>query len=47
MFAIERYSKAHSVEDAVKLLAADPEAKLIAAGTDVLIRLHEGSQDFR
>jgi xanthine dehydrogenase FAD-binding subunit len=47
MFAIERYSKAQSVEDAVKLLAADPAAKLIAGGTDVLIRLHEGSRDFR
>ena len=47
MFAIERYSKAQSVEEAVKLLAADPAAKLIAGGTDVLIRLHEGSQDFR
>jgi xanthine dehydrogenase FAD-binding subunit len=47
MFAIERYSKAQSVEDAVKLLAADPEARLIAGGTDVLIRLHQGSMDFR
>ena len=47
MFAIERYSKAQSVEDAVKLLAADPEARLIAGGTDVLIRLHEGNKDFR
>ncbi|MEN8693048.1 MAG: FAD binding domain-containing protein, partial [Desulfobacterales bacterium] len=47
MFAIDRYSKAQSVEDAVKLLVADPEAKLIAGGTDVLIRLHEGSQDFK
>ncbi len=47
MFAIDRYSNAHSVENAVKLLLADPEAKLIAGGTDVLIRLHEGSQDFK
>jgi len=47
MFAIERYNKAQSVEDAVKLLVADSEAKLIAGGTDVLIRLHEGSSDFR
>ena len=47
MFAIERYSKAHSLEEAVKLLAADPAAKLIAGGTDVLIRLHEGSKDFK
>jgi xanthine dehydrogenase FAD-binding subunit len=47
MFAIEQYSKAQSVEDAVKLLAADPATKLIAGGTDVLIRLHQGSKDFR
>ena len=47
MFAIERYSKAQSVEEAVRLLAADPEAKIIAGGSDVLIRLHEGSKDFR
>ena len=47
MFAIEHYSKAQSVAEAVKLLAADPAAKLIAGGTDVLIRLHQGSKDFR
>ncbi len=47
MFAIERYSKAKSVEDAVRLLAADPGARIIAGGTDVLIRLHEGSKKYR
>lgn len=47
MFAIERYKKAHSVEDAVKLLAVDPEAKLIAGGTDVLIRLRGGSKEYQ
>jgi xanthine dehydrogenase FAD-binding subunit len=47
MFAIERYSQAQSVEDAVRLLATDPDAKIIAGGSDVLIRLHEGSRDFR
>ncbi len=47
MFAIERYSKAQNVEDAVSLLVADPSAKLIAGGTDVLIRLHQGNKDFR
>ncbi len=46
MFALARYSKAQSVEEAVELLAADPEANLIAGGSDVLIRLHEGSKDF-
>ncbi len=47
MFAIERYKKAQSVEDAVKLLAADPGSRLIAGGTDVLIRLHGGSKEYR
>ncbi len=47
MFAIDRYSKAQSMDDAVALLAADPEARLIAGGTDVLIRIHEGSGDFK
>ncbi|MCP4110332.1 MAG: xanthine dehydrogenase FAD-binding subunit XdhB [Desulfobacteraceae bacterium] len=47
MFAIERYSRAKSVEDAVRLLADDPGARIIAGGTDVLIRLHEGSKKYR
>ena len=41
MFAIEKYRKAESVPEAVALLMADPEARLIAGGTDVLIRLRE------
>jgi xanthine dehydrogenase FAD-binding subunit len=47
LFAIDSYRKAGNVKDAVKLLAADPEAKLIAGGTDVLIRLHEGGQEYK
>ena len=47
MFAIERYNKAQSVKEAVKLLSADSEAKLIAGGTDVLIRLHGGNKEYR
>ncbi len=46
MFAIEHYCKAESAEDAVRFLAANPEAKVIAGGTDVLIRLHEGSKAY-
>ena len=41
MFAIQHYQKAQSPEDAVRLLCADPEARLIAGGTDVLIKLRE------
>lgn len=41
MFDIQSYQKAESVQAAVRLLKADPQAKLIAGGTDVLIRLRE------
>ena len=41
MFDIQSYQKAESVRDAVRLLRADPEARLIAGGTDVLIKLRE------
>ena len=47
MFAIERYNKAQNVKEAVNLLAADPDTKIIAGGTDVLIRLHGGSKEYR
>ena len=46
MFDIEHYEKADSVDEAVRLLAADPGARLIAGGTDVLIRLREGRQGY-
>jgi len=46
MFAIEDYQQAESVSQAVALLAADPGARLIAGGTDVLIRLREGHGDY-
>ncbi|MZP30047.1 xanthine dehydrogenase FAD-binding subunit XdhB [Heliobacterium undosum] len=44
MFDIARYDEARSIEEAVALLAANPEARLIAGGTDVLIRIREGKQ---
>ena len=37
MFDIQSYQKAESVSDAIRLLGEDPEARLIAGGTDVLI----------
>ncbi len=42
MFPIKKYHYATSVQDAVQALAADEKAKIIAGGTDVLVRLHEG-----
>ncbi len=46
MFPIEKYHFAESVKDAVDALAADEKAKIIAGGTDVLVRLHGGSSDY-
>jgi xanthine dehydrogenase FAD-binding subunit len=42
MFDIKSYEKAGSVREAVRLLQANPRARLIAGGTDVLIKLHKG-----
>jgi xanthine dehydrogenase FAD-binding subunit len=46
MFPIEKYHRAASVEDAIQALAADPTARVIAGGTDVLVRLHGGNRDY-
>jgi len=46
MFDIQAYMKAHSVDHAVALLVEHPEARLLAGGTDVLIRLRHGSTQF-
>lgn len=46
MFAIEKYAKAGSVAEAVKLLAMDDTARLIAGGTDVLVKLREGHEGY-
>ncbi len=46
MFPIEKYHYAKSVADAIQALAADEEAKIIAGGTDVLVRLHGGNSDY-
>ena len=47
MFNFESYVKAASVPDAIRLLQENPKARLIAGGTDVLIDLHEGKDDFQ
>ena len=46
MFNFKSYHKAESVQEAVQLLQVNPEAKLIAGGTDVLIKLHKGKGRF-
>jgi len=46
MFQLNNYTKADSVSQAIELLKADTDARLIAGGTDVLIRLREGKKEF-
>lgn len=46
MFNIESYQKAGSIQEAVALLSTDPQARLIAGGTDVLVKLHKGKPGF-
>lgn len=41
MFDIHSYKKANSIAEAMSFLREDPEARLIAGGTDVLIKLRE------
>ena len=44
MYPFESYVKADSVNDAIRLLSGDINAKLIAGGTEILIRLHKGTK---
>lgn len=46
MFPLENHVQASTAAEAVSLLSADPNARLIAGGTDVLIRLREGKKSF-
>jgi xanthine dehydrogenase FAD-binding subunit len=46
MFNFKSYNKAGSVQEAVDLLQKNPAAKLLAGGTDVLIKLHKGKAHF-
>ena len=46
MFPVEDYYKADSIDSACNYLAEHPDARLIAGGTDVLIRLREGKSGF-
>jgi xanthine dehydrogenase FAD-binding subunit len=46
MFNFKSYHKASSVKEAIELLQENPGARLIAGGTDVLIKLHKGKGSF-
>lgn len=47
MYNIEHYVQAETVEHAVALLSENPQARLLAGGTDVLIQLHHMNDKFR
>ena len=46
MFNFKSYSKAGSIQEAIQILEQNPEAHLIAGGTDVLVKLHKGKGQF-
>jgi len=46
MFNFKSYHRAGSVQEAIQLLQENPDARLIAGGTDVLIKLHKGKGRF-
>ena len=46
MFNFQSYSKAGSVHEAIRLLEQNPEAHLIAGGTDMLVKLHKGKAQY-
>ncbi len=46
MFNFKSYNKAGSVQEAIRLLQENPQARLIAGGTDVLVKLHKGKGQF-
>lgn len=46
MFPIEEYHRASSVADAVQALSNNPKSRILAGGTDVLVRLHGGNLDY-
>ena len=47
MFDIQDFFQAKSVSEAIEFLSAHPEAKLIAGGTDVLVKLRHFNPKFR
>lgn len=47
MFDFASYHRAATLADAINLLADNPQAKLLAGGTDVLIRFHHHNDRYR
>jgi xanthine dehydrogenase FAD-binding subunit len=46
MFNIKSYSRTGSIQEAIRLLQENPEAHLIAGGTDVLVKMQKGKAQF-
>jgi xanthine dehydrogenase FAD-binding subunit len=46
MFNFKSYTKAGSIQEAIRLLEQNPDAHLIAGGTDMLVKLHKGKAQF-
>ena len=46
MFDLQSYHKAGSVDEAIELLTAHPNSRLLAGGTDILIKLRHGKTGF-
>ncbi|MCP4124892.1 MAG: xanthine dehydrogenase FAD-binding subunit XdhB, partial [Bacteroidetes bacterium] len=46
MFQLKSYEKAVSIANAIELLKANPKSRLVAGGTDVLVRLRESKAEF-
>ena len=47
MFNIQEYFRANNLEEAVRLLKANPEAKVISGGTDVLVKLRHHDEKYQ
>jgi xanthine dehydrogenase FAD-binding subunit len=46
MFPITDYKKAATIDEALDLLADDPQLRPLAGGTDILIKLHKGKPGY-
>jgi xanthine dehydrogenase FAD-binding subunit len=46
MFPITDYKKAATIDEALDLLAKDPQLRPLAGGTDILIKLHKGKPGY-
>ena len=46
MFNFKSYNRAGSIQEAIRLLEQNPEAHLLAGGTDILVKLHKGKGQY-